>query len=157
MELQARQHGFSINRPITFYLMRERGLYEYSVRSSRDIGDKAGATTILFDARNGALESVSIPTGQRAGNTLTTWLIELHMANLFGLPYKTLVSALGLIIATLSVTGVSIRRSTQVPTMRIQRDRLARIAGSSLWILMRSIRFSTPKSVKAISPSSEES
>jgi transposase len=53
--------------------------------------------------------------------------------------------------------AVSLRRSTQVPTMRIQRDRLARIAGSSLWILMRSIRFSTPKSVKAISPSSEES
>ena len=49
-------------------------------------------------------------------------------------------------------SGVARRRRS-----RLQRDRLARIAGSSLWILIRSIRFSMPKSVKAISPSSEES
>jgi transposase len=55
------------------------------------------------------------------------------------------------------VSDVSIRRSTQAQALRIQRDRLARIVGSSLWILMRSIRLSMPKSVKAISPSSEVS
>ena len=40
---------------------------------------------------------------------------------------------------------------------RLQSDRLARMVGSSLWISISSIRLSMPKSVKAISPSSEES
>ena len=41
--------------------------------------------------------------------------------------------------------------------LRIQMDRRSRMVGSSVWILMRSIRFSMPKSVKAISPSSDVS
>ena len=39
---------------------------------------------------------------------MTTWLIELHMANLFGLPYRIFVCVLGLVIVMLSVTGVYI-------------------------------------------------
>ncbi len=78
------------------------------MHSSRDIGDKYGSTSIYFDAWSGALTKIDVPTGQRAGNTLTTWLVELHMANLFGLPYKIFVAALGLVIAILSATGVYI-------------------------------------------------
>jgi len=108
MDEQARGHGFRIERPLAFYFMREKGLYEYRVRSSRDIGDKNGQTSIDFNAYTGALENVSLPTGQRAGATLTTWLIELHMANLFGLPYRIFVCGLGMVIVMLSVTGVYI-------------------------------------------------
>jgi uncharacterized iron-regulated membrane protein len=78
------------------------------VRSSRDIGDKGGGTSVIFDAYSGELHSSSLPTGQRAGNTLTTWLTELHTADVFGLPYRIFVSFLGLAIVTLSVTGVYI-------------------------------------------------
>ena len=78
------------------------------MRSSRDIGDKAGSTSILFDSRSGELKTLSLPTGHRSGTTLTTWLVELHMANLFGLPYRIFVCAIGLVIAMLSVTGVYI-------------------------------------------------
>jgi uncharacterized iron-regulated membrane protein len=105
---QARRHGFRIERPLAFYFMREKGLYEYRVRSSRDIGDKNGQTSIDFDAHTGALENVNLPTGQHAGATLTTWLIELHTANLFGLPYRIFVCGLGMVIVMLSVTGVYI-------------------------------------------------
>ena len=108
MEAQARRHGFAIERPLALYHLREAGLYEYRVRSSRDIGDKAGSTSILFDSRSGELTTLSLPTGQRSGTTLTTWLVELHTANIFGLPYRIFVCALGLIIAMLSVTGVYI-------------------------------------------------
>ena len=104
----ARRHGFAIERPLALYHLRDKGLYEYRVRSSRDIGDKAGATSILFDSRSGELKTLSLPTGQRSGATLTTWLVELHMANLFGLPYRIFVCAMGLVIAMLSVTGVYI-------------------------------------------------
>lgn len=108
MEEQARQHNFAIERPLALYHMRGKGLYEYRVRSSRDIGDKAGSTSILFDSRSGELKRISLPTGHRNGTTLTTWLVELHMANLFGLPYRVFVCLLGLAITMLSVTGVYI-------------------------------------------------
>jgi len=108
MNEQARQRGFTIERPLALYNLRHKGLYEYRVRSSRDIGDKAGLTSILFDSGSGELKALSLPTGQRSGTTLTTWLIELHTANLFGLPYRIFVCALGLIVAMLSVTGVYI-------------------------------------------------
>jgi uncharacterized iron-regulated membrane protein len=108
MAEQARQHGFTIERPLALYNLRDKGLYEYRVRSSRDIGDKAGSTSILFDSRSGELKTLSLPTGHRSGTTLTTWLVELHMANLFGLPYRIFVCAMGLVITMLSITGVYI-------------------------------------------------
>lgn len=64
-----------------------------------------------------------------------------------------MIEGIGPITATaLVAAAVCIRRSTRAA--RIQSDRLAKMVGSSLWILMRSTRFSMPTSVKAISPSS---
>jgi uncharacterized iron-regulated membrane protein len=108
MENEAGKTGFAVVRPIAFYAMRDRGLFEYTVRSTLDIGDRGGRTTIDFDAASGALAAVSQPTGQLAGTTITTWLLELHMANIFGLPYRVFVSALGLTIVMLSGTGIYI-------------------------------------------------
>lgn len=108
MAEQARRHSFTIERPTALYHLRNRGLYEYRVRSSLDVGDKGGATSTYFDAYSGELHSLKVPTGMRAGNTITTWLAALHMANVFGLPYKIFVCLLGLVITMLSVTGVYI-------------------------------------------------
>jgi uncharacterized iron-regulated membrane protein len=49
-----------------------------------------------------------LPQGQYSGNTLTAWLMALHMANVFGLPYRIFVCLLGLAIVMLAVTGVVI-------------------------------------------------
>jgi uncharacterized iron-regulated membrane protein len=106
MAEEARRHGFAIERPLALYDLREKGIYEYRVRSSRDIGDRAGSTSILFDARTGEPTTLALPTGHRGGETLTTWLVELHMANLFGMPYRIFVCLLGLAIVMLSATGV---------------------------------------------------
>ncbi|WP_198162242.1 PepSY-associated TM helix domain-containing protein, partial [Methylosinus sp. R-45379] len=106
MDEQARAHGFTVSRPVELTLDRASGLYRYRIRSSRDIGDKYGQTTVWFDAYSGTLRSLDLPTSFRAGNTLTTWLYELHKANLFGLPYKIFVCVFGLAIVMLSVTGV---------------------------------------------------
>ncbi len=108
MDEQARAHGFTVNRPLGLSLMRERGTYSYEVHSARDIADKYGTTSLTFDAYSGAFVSLGVPTGDRIGNTLTTWLTELHMADVFGLPYKIFVSVFGLVIVMLSVTGVYI-------------------------------------------------
>jgi uncharacterized iron-regulated membrane protein len=108
MEEQALARGFSIARPLALYALRGKGLYEYRVRSSLDIGDRYGSTALFFDAYSGELRRLDLPVGQHVGNTLTTWLLALHMANVFGLPYRIFVVVLGLGIVALSVTGVYI-------------------------------------------------
>jgi uncharacterized iron-regulated membrane protein len=106
MAEQADKHGFTVEQPVALRLDRARGVYAYFVRSSRDIQDKRGRTRVFFDADSGTLKLVALPTGQYAGNTITSWLIALHDANKFGLPYRIFVCLLGLAIAMLSATGV---------------------------------------------------
>ena len=106
MAEQAKKNGFSVERPIMFYHMG--GSYGYVVKSSRDIRDRLGLTMINFDADTGELISFEAPTGEHSGNTVTNWLRALHMADVFGLPYRIFVCVLGLIITMLSVTGVYI-------------------------------------------------
>jgi uncharacterized iron-regulated membrane protein len=108
MAEQAHLLGFVIERPDALYFKPARGLIQYRVRSSRDIGERKATTSILFDAYTGALVNVNLPTGQRSGNTFTTWIAALHMADVFGLPYRIFVCFLGMIVAMLSVTGVYI-------------------------------------------------
>jgi uncharacterized iron-regulated membrane protein len=108
MAAQASVHGFRVIRPVSLSLDTEHGVYRYSVRSSRDIQDNGGRTDIYFDAGTGALRLVLLPTGQYAGNTVSSWLWALHKANVFGLPYRLFVCLLGLVIAMLSITGIYI-------------------------------------------------
>lgn len=108
MDEQAKLYGFKVERPIALRLDRAHGAYVYVVRSSRDIQDKRGRTRLFFSADTGEFKLLLLPTGQYAGNTATSWLIALHEANVFGLPYRIFVCILGLSVAMLSVTGVYI-------------------------------------------------
>ena len=103
---QAAKHGFSVERAVM--LFRMNGAYTYIVKSDRDIRDKLGQTYVGFDADTGALISLELPVGEHSGNTVSAWLYALHMGDVFGLPYRIFVCALGLIITMLSVTGVYI-------------------------------------------------
>jgi uncharacterized iron-regulated membrane protein len=110
LDEQATKYGFKVDKPVSMYLQSEFGTYEYAVRSSLDIqdNDKRGMTRIFIDANTGAFKLLLLPTGQYTGNTVTTWLYSLHMANIFGLPYKIFVCVLGLAVVMLSVTGIYI-------------------------------------------------
>lgn len=108
MDEQAELHHFEVYQPLALHLDRERNVYRYSVRSSRDIQDKRGTTRVLFDADTGAFKLLLLPSGQYNGNTVTSWLYALHMANIFGFPYRIFVCVLDLIITMLSVTGIVI-------------------------------------------------
>jgi uncharacterized iron-regulated membrane protein len=108
MAEQAAKHGFTVERPIALAFDSGKGLYTYTVRSSSDIQDQRGRTDLYFDADAGAMRLLLLPTGQYAGNTITSWLYALHMANVFGLPWRIFVCGLGLAIVMLSVTGVYI-------------------------------------------------
>jgi len=91
-----------------FWINRAKGFYVYAVKSSADIQDHGGQTRVVIDANSGAVKQVLLPTGQYSGNTITSWLMALHMANVWGLPYRIFVCLLGLAITMLSVTGVLI-------------------------------------------------
>jgi uncharacterized iron-regulated membrane protein len=100
--------GFSIEAPVSMWLNRKKGFYVYMVRSSLDFQDKSGQTRVVIDANSGEQKMLLLPQGQYSGNTLTAWLMALHMANVFGLPYRIFVCLLGLAIVMLAVTGVVI-------------------------------------------------
>ena len=59
-----------------------------------------------FDAVDGRLLAVDLPTGAHAGTTLTSWIVALHTAAFWGLAMKLLVCATGLAAALLSLAGV---------------------------------------------------
>jgi uncharacterized iron-regulated membrane protein len=110
MSEQAHLHDFVVERPVALKLDRETGTYTWQVRGNREIDDHSRryTTQVIFDANNGELKLVLLPSGQYTGNTVTNWLYALHMANVFGLPYRIFVCLLGLAIAILSITGIVI-------------------------------------------------
>lgn len=124
MAEQAAQHGFVVEQPVALGFDAERGTYTWQVRSNREIDDRSRryTTQVLFDADTGALKLVLLPSGQYTGNTISNWLYALHMANVFGLPYRIAVCVMGLVVAMLSVTGVYIwwkkRRSRVIAVAR---------------------------------------
>lgn len=85
-----------------------RGVFRYAVRSSRDIVHHGGWTSVSFDGASGALVSLWLPTGAASGDTVRTWIISLHMALVWGLPFKVFMSFVGLAVAMLSLTGLAI-------------------------------------------------
>jgi uncharacterized iron-regulated membrane protein len=108
MARAAAEHGFSIEKPISFRIDRAKGVYIYHVRSSLDIQDEKGETRVFFDADTGEQRMLFLPRGQYGGNTVTAWLFALHTAKVFGLPYRILVCLLGFAIVMLAVTGIII-------------------------------------------------
>ena len=100
---------FSAGQPLGIAYFPTANIYLYEVRGSHDIFErspKGGGTSVTFDGDTGALIELSQPTGEHLGNTIESWLYALHMARVFGLPYRILVCSLGFVITMLSVTGV---------------------------------------------------
>ena len=99
-------------------LDRERGVYQYFVHSSADLRQDRGNTAIAIDAYTGEIKGHWLPTQDQAGNTFSNWIGALHMAQVFGLPYRIFVCVTGLSLVMITVTGVLIwsrkRQSSKV-------------------------------------------
>ena len=108
MAEQGHQAGFKINAEDSLNYDADKGVYAYTVRSDRDFVDQGGMTSIYFDGNDGTLVGKDLPSGRNAGVTITYWLISLHMAHVWGLPYRIFVCGMGLVVAMLSVTGVNL-------------------------------------------------
>lgn len=109
--------GFSMNGEERLALDRRRGVYAYMVHSSVDLRRDTGNTALLIDADTGEPRGRWLPTGGEAGNTVSNWMGALHMAHVFGWPYRIFVALLGVAVTALSVTGVIIwwkKRSARI-------------------------------------------
>jgi len=107
MQGQARKHHFSIITEKDLSYLPEKGLFVFTVKSDKDIGTSA-ITEVFFDGDTGEFVNIFLPSGQYSGYTLTIWLQILHMAKIWGLPYKVFVCLLGLVLTMLSITGIYI-------------------------------------------------
>lgn len=85
-----------------------RAVFRLEVFSDRDVSEQRGRTAVFIDARSGALRAHRFPTGEAAGDTLTTWLLTLHMAHLWGMPFRIFMSVMGMLVVLLSLTGIYI-------------------------------------------------
>lgn len=128
---QAKIEGFSLRKPASIEYRRDLGVYFFQMHTSRDLLDAQGnptetnspatVATIAIDARDGGFLGLQLPTGQRAGNTVTSWLMALHVTAIGGRPWQIAVSVFGLLVVGMSITGVLLwlrRRKSRSPKMR---------------------------------------
>jgi uncharacterized iron-regulated membrane protein len=104
----AESRGIDVYSERMLRYLPKAGLYEYRVYSSRDVSKRFATTTLLLDGNTGARERFIAPTGDNLRATVTTWIYQLHFGAVAvgGWPYRLFVSATGLIVVGLAVTGV---------------------------------------------------
>ncbi len=108
LETLAAERGFSIEAVERFAYHPDKNALKLMARTGSDVNQRFGETWVYVDATTGAPLGHYLPTGEASGDTLTTWLATLHIAALGGLPYRIVVTLLGLVVVVLSATGVMI-------------------------------------------------
>jgi len=125
MAEHARREGFTIDHETSLVLDRQARAYIYNVKSSLDIRDKGGQTRVYISAVDGRDLGFEYPS-IAAGNAVASWLSALHMRRVGGAPYQAFIALIGLVVATLSITGVLTwlkrravaRRATREPRLK---------------------------------------
>jgi uncharacterized iron-regulated membrane protein len=102
----AQQRGFVVQGEDILNYDAHKGLFRLRMRTDRDRNTEWGLTPLFFDARSGELIGIMLPTGEAAGDTVTHWLQTLHTGHVWGLPYRVLLTAMGVVVAGLSWTGL---------------------------------------------------
>lgn len=120
----ARRKDFTVLSERLLFYDSASHRYDYRVLGSLDPG-RTGNTRILMDGDTGALVDLSLPTGQVAGETVTSWIGDIHVADVFGIAMKLALTVTGLGIASLSITGVWIWWRKRTAHRRKPRHRTA--------------------------------
>jgi len=105
MRAFALKEGFEIYEESSMMYDALKGIYSYSVRSSRDIEVDHGGTTVYFDGNSGALKASIIPTKKASGDTLTQWLEGLHKGSIWGLSHRIVLSVFGVVTTLFVLSG----------------------------------------------------
>lgn len=126
MTAEAQAKNFSIIEEHMLAYDPSRALYRYVVKSDRDIRDNWGSTMVYFDANTGKHRASYFATGEATGNTITYWLFSLHMAAVWGVPFRIFVTVVGIAVAMLSVTGIIIWHRKRSARLRGRRGVLVK-------------------------------
>jgi uncharacterized iron-regulated membrane protein len=130
---EAAQRGLRVdsNRLSALSYRPALGAYVYYFSTDRDFTDRGGRSLVVFDGDSGELQKLQLPQGANGANTFTEWMIALHMGRVWGLPYRMAVTAIGLMVTLLSVTGVLIwMRKRQARSFAAEKVNRRRLAGS---------------------------
>lgn len=106
MAALAQEKGFVVQAEEAISYVPNKRFFRFTVKSDRDIRDQAGTTSVYFDARTGTRIASQLPTGETSGDTVTMWLLTLHIGHIWGTPYRIFLSCVGIAVAMLSVTGI---------------------------------------------------
>lgn len=87
-------------QPLGMSYLPKLGVYQYRFVSNQDISSSRGNTRLFIHADTGKIVDVYVPLGKASGDTFTTWIRTLHMADCWGVPFK-----MGMVVSMLSVTG----------------------------------------------------
>jgi uncharacterized iron-regulated membrane protein len=106
---QATERGWTLPAGGVFY-SSAAGLYGVGFfEPGRDHGDVGlGNAWLYFDGKDGSAAGSSIPGTGSAGDIFMQAQFPLHSGRIIGLPGRILMSAMGLIVAMLSATGLLI-------------------------------------------------
>jgi uncharacterized iron-regulated membrane protein len=131
MAKTAQREGFKVqSERLMFYDVGTHS-YAYRVKTDRDPG-RTGNTQISIDGDTGRIFGLRVPTGRNAGDTVTTWLGDLHTADVFGRAWQIVITIVGLGVAMLSITGVlvwnrkRIARASHRSTMSERKQQIQR-------------------------------
>jgi uncharacterized iron-regulated membrane protein len=118
--------GVAVEYPTMLAYDAASGVYALYARTSLDTVAEGGETVLWLDATDGRPLRFDDPIGRSETDRFMKWITLLHMAEVFGLPYRIVVSLLGLTVAALAITGVMIwlrKRTARLSTARRLRRR----------------------------------
>lgn len=105
MQNVAHKEGFEVHEESSLMYNSLKGIYIYSVQSSRDIESDHASTYVCFDGNTGAYKASFIPTGKASGDTLNAWLEGLHKGSIWGLPHRSVLFLLGIMTSLFVLSG----------------------------------------------------
>ena len=82
-----------------------KGIYIYSVQSSRDIEKDHGSTSVFFDGNSGVMKASFIPSGKANGDTVSEWLTGLHKGSIWGFSHRVVLAILGMAVLFFTLSG----------------------------------------------------
>ena len=104
----AQKHGWPTQPSYVFYARTERAYGVGFVREGEDPETGLGASWVYVNHHDSRLLATELMGSGSAGDVFAQAQFPLHSGRLLGLPGRILISATGLIVAVLSVTGVYI-------------------------------------------------
>lgn len=106
MQEFARDAGFDIVWEGALVHFPKHRAYRYDVHSSLDVRASGSKTRVLFDDTSGELRLRAKASGDNAADTTRMWITAIHLADLWGLPFRILIFLMGGVVVMLSVTGI---------------------------------------------------